>query len=246
MVTLLATKVLPAAGVLVSMVVCLPARCCSPRSGAPSHRPNRAGHHAVSRPPRARSLPGAGLLTLFPCYLFLGMMFASIDLCTVDFAQIQGYKPVAGFILGTYALGSAVGGLWYGARTWQVPLERRFLWTLVLTVAGVATFWAQPNLVTLDLSMLAAGLTISPTLIAGYSADRAAGPRAAPDRGHDVAVLRHLRGGGDRLRRLRSPRRRVRAAPGYLFAAGCGLLAVTTCLLGHRRLRATTEAGAAQ
>ena len=40
-----------------------------------------------------------------PMYLFLGAMFASIDLSTVDFAQRHGHKPLAGFILGTYALG---------------------------------------------------------------------------------------------------------------------------------------------
>ena len=140
------------------------------------------------------------------------MMFASIDLCTVDFAQIQGYKPVAGFILGTYALGSAIGGLWYGARTWRVPLERRFLWTLALTVAGVATFWAQPNLVTLDLSMLAAGLTISPTLIAGYALTERQAPEPRRTEAMTWLSSGDLRRGGDRLRRLRPPRRRVRAA----------------------------------
>jgi predicted MFS family arabinose efflux permease len=193
-----------------------------------------------------RSLPGAGLLTLFPCYLFLGMMFASIDLCTVDFAQIQGYKPVAGLILGTYALGSAVGGLWYGARIWRVPLERRFLWTLALTVAGVATFWAQPNLVTLDLSMLAAGLTIAPTLIAGYGLTERQAPE--PRRTEAMTWLSSGiyvgvaigSGVSGHIADAFGPR------PGYLFAAGCGLLAVTTCLLGRRRLRATSEAGAAQ
>ena len=117
-----------------------------------------------------------------PVYLFLGAMFASIDLSTVDFAQRQGHKPLAGLILGTYALGSAIGGLWYGSRTWRVPLERRFALTLALTVAGVATFWAQPRLITLDAGMLFAGLTISPTLIAWLRPDRAAGQqrRAEP------------------------------------------------------------------
>jgi MFS family permease len=242
-VTLLATKVLPAAGVLVSMVVCLAGTLLFAAQRRTEPPPDPAG----TRPRGAhRSLPGRGLLTLLPCYLFLGMMFASIDLCTVDFAQIQGYKPVAGLILGTYALGSAIGGLWYGARTWQVPLERRFLWTLALTVAGVGTFWVQPNLVTLDVSMLAAGLTISPTLIAGYALTE----RQAPEPRRTEAMT-WLSSGiyvgvaigsavSGHLADAFGPR------PGYLFAAGCGLLAVTTCLLGHRRLRATVEAGAAQ
>jgi len=186
------------------------------------------------------------LRTLVPCYLFLGMMFASIDLCTIDFAQREGYKPLAGFILGTYALGSAIGGLWYGSRTWRAPLERRFLVTLALTIAGVGTFWAQPSLVTLDVSMLAAGLTISPTLIAGYALIE----RQAPELRRTEAMA-WLSSGiyigvaigsavSGHLVDAYGPR------PGYVFAAGCGLLAVVTCLLGHSALRAIGVAGDAQ
>ena len=58
------------------------------------------------------SIPAPGLITLAPVYLCLGAMFGTIDLSTVDFAQEHGHKPLAGFILGAYALGSAVGGLW--------------------------------------------------------------------------------------------------------------------------------------
>src|SRR5260370_15792455 len=95
-------------------------------------------------------------------------MCASIALSTVDSAQRHGHKPLAGLILGTYALGSAIGGLWYGSRAWRAPLERRFPLTLALTVAGGATFWAEPGMISLDLSVLVLGLTISPTLLAVY------------------------------------------------------------------------------
>jgi MFS family permease len=252
-VTLLATKVLPAAGVLVAMLLGLGGtllfaaqRRTEPPPGLPglvSQSPP-AGRRVRGR--RGRGLPTPGLLALGPVYLCLGTMFASIDLSTVDFAQQQGYKPLAGFILGTYALGSAIGGLWYGSRTWRAPLERRFLITLMLTVAGVATFWAEPSLLTLDVSMLAAGLTISPTLIAGYGLIE----RQAPELRRTEAMTwlsstisvgvaigsataGHLVDSG-------GPR------PGFLFAAASGLLAVTVCVLGRSRLRATSVAGAAQ
>jgi MFS family permease len=266
-VTLLATKVFPAAGVLVAMLLCLtgtlvfaaqrrtepPAGRGRPGSSRADRAPGAARVPLAGRVPRAdqvsragRGLPAAGLLALGPVYLCLGAMFASIDLSTVDFAQQQGYKPLAGFILGTYALGSAIGGLWYGSRAWRVPLERRFMITLILTVAGVATFWAEPSLLTLDVSMLAAGLTISPTLIAGYGLIE----RQAPELRRTEAMTwlsstisvgvaigsataGHLVDSG-------GPR------PGYLFAASCGLLAVGVCVLGRSRLRATGVAGAAQ
>ena len=101
--------------------------------------------------------------------MLLGAMFVSIDLSTVAFAQHLGHKPLAGLILGTYAFGSATGGIWYGTRHWRAPVEKRFALSLALTVLGVATFWAQPNLISLTCVIYLCGLAIAPTLIAGFS-----------------------------------------------------------------------------
>ncbi len=241
-VTLLATKVLPAAGLGFALVVCVSGTLlfAAQRRTEPPPRPPAP----VSR--RGKGLAAAGLATLAPAYLCLGAMFAAIDLSTVDFAQQQGHKPLAGFILGTYALGSGLGGLWYGSRAWRVPLERRFAITLAITVTGVGTFWAQPGLVTLDLSMLVAGLTIAPTLIAGYSLIE----RQASDLRRteamtwlsstiSVGVAIGSATAGHLIDSM-GPR------PGYVFAATCGALAVIVCLLGQSRLRATGGTQAAQ
>jgi MFS family permease len=161
----------------------------------------------------------------------------SIDLSTISFAQHFGHKPLAGFILGTYALGSATGGLWYGSRQWRTPIETRFAVTLTLTVLGVATFWAQPNLITLTCGIYLCGLTIAPTLIAGFSLLEA---QAKPGRrteamswlssgiGVGVAVGASVVGF---ILDAHGPR------AGYVFAAGCGAASAATCLLGLPRLR---------
>jgi MFS family permease len=273
-VTLLATKLLPASGVGTALVMCVIGTLlfAAQRRTEPPHRLRAAiaagkpgtvtqGHEppatrglaggrlrarALARRPRRRGLAAPGLATLAPAYLFLGAMFAAIDLSTVDFAQVQGHKPLAGFILGTYALGSALGGLWYGSRTWRAPLERRFVVTLAITVAGVASFWAQPSLVSLDLTMLVCGLTISPTLIAGYSLIE----RQASDlrRTEAMTWLSSTISVGVAIGSSVAGQLVDAAGPrmSYVFAAGCGALAVTVCLLGQRRLCATREALAAQ
>jgi predicted MFS family arabinose efflux permease len=174
---------------------------------------------------------------LVPVYLLLGAMFVSIDLSTVSFAQHFGHKPLAGLILGTYALGSATGGLWYGSRQWRSPVESRFALTLALTVLGVATFWAQPNLITLTCCIYLCGMTIAPTLIAGFSLLEA---QAKPGRrteamswlssGISVGVAVGASVAGFILD-AHGPR------AGYVFAASCGAASVLTCLLGLRRLR---------
>src|SRR5207248_7073652 len=116
------------------------------------------------RPAAARAARGgaAGLAILVPVYWLLGTMFAAIEVSTVAFAAAHGHKAWAGPVLGVYALGSAVGGLWYGARPRRSPLARRFLVTLGCMAAGVAAFPWQPGLASLSGTVFLAGLAIAP------------------------------------------------------------------------------------
>jgi MFS family permease len=190
-----------------------------------------------STPGRVRGAAAPGLVVLGPVYVLLGAMFVSIDLSTVAFAQHFGHKPLAGFILGTYAFGSATGGLWYGSRQWRAPLEKRFALTLTLTVLGMATFWAQPNLITLTCVIYLCGLTIAPTLIAGFSLLEA---QAKPGRrteamswlssGISVGVAAGASVVGFIID-AHGPR------IGYVFAAGCGAASAGVAIAGQQRLR---------
>ena len=194
------------------------------------------------RPARTRGrLAAPGLVVLLPVYVFIGTMFVTIDLSTVDFATRLGHKPLAGLLLGCYALGSATGGLWYGSRTWRAPAYRRMAVTLALTVAGVCTFWALPNLVVLAAVIYLCGLTIAPTLIAGYSvlASTARPGRATEamtwlSTGISVGLACGATAAGFILDAL-GPRW------GYAFAALSGVTAVLIYLSGLRRLSVTTR-----
>jgi predicted MFS family arabinose efflux permease len=243
-VTLLATEVQPAAGVAAAAVLCLAGtlwfaaqRDTEPPAGkARVLPPERAGvTPAGSRRP---TLAAPGLVVLIPVYLFLGGMFVTVDLATVAFTTHAGHKALAGFILGCYALGSGTGGLWYGSRNWTAPLARRFACTLVLTVAGVCTFWAMPNLLLLTGVIFLCGLTIAPTLIAGYSLLE---EQALPGRrteamswlstGISVGVACGATAAGFILDSF-GPRW------GYVFAGSCGGVSAVACLAGLRRLSA--------
>jgi MFS family permease len=172
-VTILATQLDPWAGVASAALCALGGSLwfAAQRSTEPPAvavpRQSKA-ERAASSVKRAR-LAAPGLTVLVPAYLFLGTMFIAIDLSTVDFATRLGHKPLAGLLLGCYALGSGTGGLWYGSRNWHAPAWQRLAVTLTLTVSGVCTFWAMPNLLVLAPVIYLCGLTIAPTLIAGYS-----------------------------------------------------------------------------
>ena len=237
-VTLLATQVFPASGVGVAALLCLlgtlwfaAQRGTEPVAVPPERSKGRKGSR------RRRGAAAPGLVVLAPVYVLLGAMFVSIDLSTVAFAQHFGHKPLAGFILGTYAFGSGTGGLWYGSRQWRMPVEKRFALTLTLTVLGMATFWAQPNLITLTCVIYLCGLTIAPTLIAGFSLLEA---QAKPGRrteamswlssGISVGVAAGASVVGFVID-AHGPRL------GYVFGAACGAASAVTCIAGLSRLR---------
>ena len=238
-VTLLATEVFPASGVGVAALLCLlgtlwfaAERGTEPVVVPPDRPAGRAGPRR-----RVRGAAAPGLVVLAPVYLMLGAMFVSIDLSTVAFAQRFGHKPLAGFILGTYAFGSATGGIWYGSRQWRAPLEKRFAFTLALTVLGVATFWAQPNLITLTCGIYLCGLAIAPTLIAGFSLLEA---QAKPGRRTEAmswlssGIAVGVAAGASVVGFVidaHGPRF------GYAFAALCGAASAAICLAGLNRLR---------
>ena len=249
LVTILATGLFPAAGVIAAGLLCVTGTLLLARQRGTEPPPRPRIESPARSAVAARGWPRPptrGLITLGPLFLFLGATFAAIDLSTVAFAQEHGHKPLAGFILGTYALGRAVGGLWYGSRSWQAPLERRFALTLCCTVAGIATFWAMPSLLLLDLVIFISGLTISPTIMAGFSLIERQAP---PERRTEAlawlssTVSIGVAAGSAVSGRLIDA---GGARWGYVFAAGGGVLACAVCLTGLGRLRGGPVSGPAE
>jgi MFS family permease len=253
LVALLATAVYPAAGVGAAMVLCVTGTLlfAAQRRTQPQPRPRRAKQPRTRRDnrPVSPSRPGRagiwvavpGLVTLVPVYWFLGAMFATIDLSTVGFAAEHGHTSVAGLVLGAYALGSAIGGLWYGTRHWRAPLERRFVITLGATVAGVATFWLQRGFAPLFAVIIVAGMTISPTLIAGYGLIERQAPPERRTEGMtwlSSAISVGVATGSPLAGHLIDAHG---ARWGYLLAAACGAGAVLTGVAGVGRLRGQAD-----
>ncbi|HEY5985487.1 MAG TPA: MFS transporter [Streptosporangiaceae bacterium] len=242
-VTLLATGVYPPAGLAAAMLFGLVGTLLftAQRRSEPPVRPRvrpgdgTAGNHRAGAP---------GLVTLVPVYWLLGAMFAAIELATVAFTKEQGHAQLAGVILGMYALGSAAGGLWYGTRHWHRSLEGRFAVTLAWMAAGVATFAFQPGLGTLFAVIFLAGLSIAPTLIAGYSLiDRQAPPARRTEcmTWLSSAISVGVATGSPLAGHLIDARG---AHWGYALAAVCGAGAVLICLAGMGRLRLPAPAAA--
>ncbi len=236
LVTLLATEVYPASGLAVAAATCLAGTLlfAAQRATEPPLHPAHSGGPVPGPGRRAcgRLLPARCLVTLAPVFLLFGAMLAAIDLATVDFAAGHGHKPLAGVILGGYALGSMAGGLWYGSRAWRAPLRRRFTVAVCAVAAGTATFWAMPGLAALSAVMFLSGLVLSPMVIGGFSlVEQQARPGrltegmawltsalAVGTAAGSAAAGQVIDAGGARW--------------GYAFAAACAAGAALACLAG--------------
>jgi MFS family permease len=257
-VTILATQVLPVAGIAVAAVLAVTGTLLVAAARGTEPPPRRRslgrkdtlrrslgrkdtlrrslGRKDTLRQSSSSAIRTPGLPVIMAVFAGLGAMFGTIDLSTVAFATEHHHKPLAGLILGTYALGSATGGLWYGARHWRVPLHRRFLITLAGMVVGVAPLWALPSVPVLFGVIFFSGLAISPTLIAGFSLIERKVARSLLTEGMallSTAIGLGLAAGPPLAGKLIDAHG---ARWGYLFALSCGALALVAGLTGSRTL----------
>ena len=129
-----------------------------------------------TEPPVVPPLPGRrrsamaspGLRTLTAAMLFVGVLFGTVEVTMVAFAEERGSSSGAGVLLALVAGGSAVAGLVYGAVHFRTPLARRFLLNTVLLAVGLVPLLLAPTVLLMAPAALLAGVAVSPTLIASF------------------------------------------------------------------------------
>lgn len=163
LVTVLATLINPYAGLIVALTCTIVGTLAFALQRG-TQPPVRHGERRSGSP---ITIPGVALLS--GSFLAMGAVFGSVDLITVAFADEHGAKPVAGLLLGAFAGGSLVSGLWYGARQWKVSLRLRFVRALAVFALGLAPIALIGDLRVMAAALFLAGLAISPTIITGYT-----------------------------------------------------------------------------
>jgi len=119
--------------------------------------------------PRAGALAAPGMRTLMLAIVPTGIAFGALEVAMPAFAVAQGHPAgLAGILLSAMAVGSLLGGLWYGARAWSGPIVTRFIGlqalfaVLLLPLLVADTIWSMAVLMTI------AGLALAPSAAAGY------------------------------------------------------------------------------
>jgi hypothetical protein len=86
----------------------------------------------------------------------------------VGAAREAGAAAAASLSLAAWAAASAVGGLWYGARTWHRPPGQRYLGLLVLLLLAGAAMTATVSPLALGAVVALVGLVLAPLESSAY------------------------------------------------------------------------------
>jgi MFS family permease len=164
LVTLLATSWHPVAGLtaaLVSGLVGTFAFAAQRRTEPPAGR----SAPATVRP----AMPWRLVLTLALVCLTLGALFGAAEVTTVAFAEEQGQRWVAGWLLAAWSLGSLVAGLVTGAIAWRSGPDVRLRWGSAAMALAMAPLMFVDSVPLMAVVLLVGGLAIAPTMIAAMT-----------------------------------------------------------------------------
>jgi MFS family permease len=128
-----------------------------PDTAPPAHPPTAEPH------PSAIRVRGLVLLTVVGG--FMGVVFASAEVAMIAFCGQHGQRGLSGPVVAAFALGSAVAGLFYGARSWATPLLARFRIQVLIFGVLPLVYLAATSVGGLALCSFVVGLGVAPTLI---------------------------------------------------------------------------------
>jgi MFS family permease len=112
------------------------------------------GSHGALRSPALRTLVVASVTD--------GMTFGALEVVLPAFAREHGSAGTAGVLLAMLALGSMLGGLWYGSRKWHSDPADQILWFSILLPIGLSTLLLADSNLAMALLLAIAGLSIAP------------------------------------------------------------------------------------
>ena len=101
------------------------------------------------------------ILGVVLCY---SMAFGLVEIGTTAFASEAGIPAFAGLLLGLMSIGSVLGGLAYGSRSWHKPLERQFAIVLAVMGFGIAPLTGISTPWLFALFAVVAGIVMAPAL----------------------------------------------------------------------------------
>jgi MFS family permease len=112
----------------------------------------------------AGALRSPGLQTIVIAMVPVGFAFGAIEVMLPAFADAEGNRQFAGVLIAIWSVGSALGGIIYGARPRLLPLRTMHLLTAAVLPVGMALLALATSQAQMAALVLFAGLPIAPLI----------------------------------------------------------------------------------
>jgi len=115
-----------------------------------------------------------GLIYMWIFHLAIGIFFGAVETTIIAFTKIAGQPIYGGIVMALWAFGSLVGGFVYGGLDFKTPLPKQLILVSLLLTPATAGLIFVNSIPVLAVLVIAAGIGISPLLIAsaGITQDR--------------------------------------------------------------------------
>ena len=160
LVTLLATGWHPVAGLSFALVSGMVGTFAFAAQRSTEPPPGRTASTGVREP-----MPWRLVLPLALVCLTLGALFGAAEVTTVAFAEEQGQRWAAGWLLAAWSFGSLVAGLVTGAIAWRSGPDVRLRWGSAAMALAMAPLMFIDSVPLMAVVLLIGGLSIAPTMI---------------------------------------------------------------------------------
>jgi MFS family permease len=118
---------------------------------------------------RAGALGSPGIRTLVTAGTAAAISFGAIEVALPAFTEQEGSRAAAGPLITAWALGSVLGGLWYGARSWRAPAEQRVIALMALLALGTAPIAFAWSIVAMGALLVLTGMALAPLSSTQYA-----------------------------------------------------------------------------
>lgn len=154
----------------------------------PPVRTWQISEHAGSHGPLG-ALRSSGIRTLMLVIVPMGFCFGAMEVTLPAFSEDMGSRNMAGVLVALWSVGSALGGLWYGARAWTLSPGRRYARLAALLPLGYLPLAAAGSIGMMVPLAVLAGVCIAPTLTAGNQIAGHVAPEGAETEAYTWPVM---------------------------------------------------------
>lgn len=108
-----------------------------------------------------------GFIAICITWFGLGAFQSASGISILAFAKEQNVQSLTGFIFACFSFSSLVGATLYGAKSWIIPLWKRFYFCIVVVALGLSSFIFVKSIWVVMIIYLLIGVCQSPTWING-------------------------------------------------------------------------------